>query len=270
MKRLLSFAVLVVITFGPLFSQVTKGDSPFYEQMRTLPIEERETLILKEITSGNIPDYLKSFVKVKSVQRDTKANRHKVTLFVKPDYLSVGNDSSTFIIPMSPITAQKIADTFDCSLPTPKVVDIIYENSVLKLEPFNYIPRGNRSETPDILNDHSRVIFAQMKAAGYKPGVFVAGTKKDIVISSKLSDPKRTKNVTIYGWHKLDGKAIQPAYNGHIDIYVDYSHGVRLISNRVLIDGKEYDYREILKDPLLHSLLSDEAEPLQKTSYLEK
>ncbi len=270
MKRLLSFTILFAITFGSLFSQVTKGDSPFYEQMRILSFEEREALILKEITSGNTPGYMKDFVKVKSVQRDSKGRKHKVVIFVKPDYLSVGNDSCSFIIPMGPVTAQKIADYFDCSLPTPKVVDMIYRYSALKLEPFNYIPRGNRNETPDILNDHSRVIFAQVKAAGYKPGVFVAGTKKDIVISSKLSDPARTKNVTIYGWHKLDGKAIQPVYNGHIDIYVDYSHGVRLISNKVTVDGKTYNYRDILKDPLLHSLLSDESLPLQKTSYLDK
>jgi len=270
MKRLMSFALLVVITCGSLFSQVTKGDSPFYEQIRTLSFDEREALIFKEITSGNIPDYLKNFVTIKTVQKDNKGRKHKVTLFVKSDYLSIGNDKSSFIIPMGPITAQRIADTLNCSLPTPKVVDLIYMKSKLKLEPFNYIPRGNRNETPDILNDHSRVIFAQIKAAGKMPGVFVAGTKKDVVICSKLSDPQKTHHVIIYGWHKLDGKAIQPAYNGHIDIYVDYSHGIRLISNRVIIDGKEYNYREVLKDPILFSLLSDEPDPLVKTSYLEK
>lgn len=270
MKRLFSFVILVVITLDQLFSQVTKGDSSFYEQMRTLSFQEREELIYKEITLGNIPDYLKSFVKVKTVQKDAKGQKHRVVLFVKPDYLSVGDNQNSFIIPMGPVTAQKIADYFDCSLPTPKVVDIIYEHSELKLEPFNYIPRDNRNETPDILNDHSRVIFAQMKAAGKKPGIFVAGTKKDVVISSKLNDPQRTHHVTIYGWHKLDGKPIQPVYNHHIDIYVDYSHGIRLISNRVLIDGKEYNYRDVLRDPTLHSLLSDEPEPLVRTSYLEK
>lgn len=270
MQRLLSSVILVVITFGSLFSQVTKGDSPFYEQMRTLSFEEREALIFKEITSGNIPDYLNYFVAIKTVQKDTKGINHRVTLLVKPDYLSIGDNKSSFIIPMGPITAQRIADTLGCSLPTPKVVDLIYQYSDLKLEPFNFIPRGNRNETPDILNDHSRVIFAQIKAAGKEPGVFVAGTKKDVVISSKLNDPERNHHVTIYGWHKLDGKAIQPAYNKHIDIYVDYSHGIRLISNRVLIDGKEHNYRDILKDPVLHSLLSDEPEPLVKTSYLDK
>jgi hypothetical protein len=238
--------------------------------MRELSFSDREELIYHEITSGNYPDYMRGFVRIKTIQKDSKGKRHKVVIFVKPDYLSIGNENSSFIIPMGPVTAQKIADFFDCSLPTPKVVDIIYDKAVLKLEPFNYIPRGNRNETPDILNDHSRVIFAQIKASGNIPGVFVAGTKKDVVISSKLNDPQRNHHVTIYGWHKLDGKAIQPVYNHHIDIYVDYSHGIRLVSNRVLIDGKEYKYREILKDPVLHSLLNDEPEPLVKTSYLEK
>lgn len=267
MRFFISFLVFVT-TFGSLYSQSPKSGSQFYEEMRNLPIGEREDLIVKEITSGNIPEFLKKFVPVKTVQRDSTGRKHKVTFFVTADYLAVGNNLDYFTIPMSPISAQKIADSMGTSLPTPKVVDIIYEKSKLKLEPFNYIPRGNRNETPDILNDHSRVIQAQIKASGNVPGIFVAGTKKDIVISSKLSDPKRTHHVTIYGWHRLNGVAIQPPTNVHIDIYVDYSHGVRLVSNRVIVDGKEYDYRKLLSDPLLHTLLNGEKEPLLRTSYL--
>jgi hypothetical protein len=267
MRYLISFLVFVT-TFGSLYSQSSKSGSQFYEEMRNLPINEREDLIVKEITSGNIPEFLKKFIPVKTVQRDSTGRKHRVTFFVTADYLAVGNNMDYFTIPMSPISAQKIADSMDASLPTPKVVDIIYEKSKLKVEPFNYIPRGNRNETPDILNDHSRVIQAQIKASGNMPGIFVAGNKKDIVISSKLSDPKRTHHVTIYGWHRLNGVAIQPPTNVHIDIYVDYSHGVRLISNRVIVDGKEYEYRKLLSDPLLHTLLNGEKEPLLRTSYL--
>lgn len=267
MRYFISFLVFVT-TFGSLYSQSSKSGSQFYEEMRNLPFAEREDLIVKEITSGNIPEFLKKFVSVKTVQKDSEGRKHKVTFFVTVDYLAVGNNLDYFTIPMGPLSAQKIADSMGASLPTPKVVDIIYEKSKLKLEPFNFIPRGNRNETPDILNDHSRVIQAQIKASGNTPGIFVAGTKKDIVISSKLSDPKRTHHVTIYGWHRLNGVAIQPATNVHIDIYVDYSHGVRLISNRVIVDGKEYEYRKLLGDSLLHTLLSGEKEPLLRTSYL--
>ena len=84
---------------------------------------------------------------------------------------------------------------------------------------------------------------------------------------SKLSDTKRAHHVTIYGWHRLTGVPIQPVTNIHIDTYVDYSHGVRLVSNKILIDGKEYDYRLILKDSMLHSLLNSEKYPLSVTSH---
>lgn len=267
MKFICSLLVIAT-TFGSLYSQNASSGSQFYEVMRNLSFGEREDLIVKEITSGNIPEFLKKFVPVKTVQKDSSGRKHKVTIFVTADYLAIGNNQDYFTVPMGPVSAQKIADSMGASLPTPKVVDIIYEKCELKLEPFNYIPRGNRNETPDILNDHSRVIQAQIKASGNMPGIFVAGTKKDIVISSKLSDPKRTHHVTIYGWHRLNGVAIQPPTNVHIDIYVDYSHGVRLVSNRVIVDGKEYDYRKLLSDPLLHTLLSNEKETLSRTSYL--
>jgi len=259
--------ILMLFVYSNLFSQVNPSDSPFYETMRTLNPSDREALVYKEIINGNVPSYMHHFVTIHTKQRDAKGVKHKVTLFVAPDYLSIGNDTATFLIPMMPVTAQRIADTLRCSLPTPKVVDIIYQHATLKLEPFNYIPRGNRNETPDIWNDHSRTVFAQMKAAGEKPGVFVAGTKKDIVISSKLEDSLRTHHVIIYGWHRLNGTPIQPVYNKHLDTYVDYSHGVRLVSNNVIVDGKEYDYRTILRNPLLYTLLSNEPKPMKRISY---
>ncbi len=257
----------MLITFNPLCSQVNKGDSPFYEKMRLLSFQEREKLISQEVLSGDIPEYMIGFVEVRFKGIDSRGVRHKVKIFVKPDYVTIGKGQSSFIVPMSPATAQKIADSLDCSLPTPMVVDIIYANAKLKVEPFNYIPRGDRNETPDIFFDHSRVIFAQIRASGYNPGVFIAGSKKDIVITSLLEDSLRRTNVTIYGWHRLDGTPIQPVYNKHLGSYVDYSHGVRLISNKVFIDGKEYNYRDVLKDSVYHVLLSNEREPFKITSY---
>ena len=267
MKKIILLVAILLITGTNMFAQVKKGDSPFYEKIRELSIEEREKLICQEIISNNIPEYMKGFVTIKTVQKDALGKKHKITLYVKPDYLTVGKGISSFIIPMTPKSAQIIADTLNCSLPTPKIVDIIYNNAELKLEPFNYIPRGYRNTTPDIFYDHSRVIYAQIKASGKSPGILVAGTKKDVVISSLLSDSKREGNVIIYGWHMPDGKPIQQVYNGHISSYVDYSHGIRLISNKVLVDGKEYNIRDILKDPILFPLLSNEPKPLAKVRY---
>lgn len=266
MKFLLAAAILITAS-GSLFSQSSRGGSLFYEEMRLLEGAEREKLIVQEIIKGNIPSFLQSWQKLRYTARDTKDKIHRVTLFVKSDYLAAGSDDDYFTLPMTPQSAQKIAEFFNASLPTPFIVDIIYKKAELKLEPFNFIPRGNRNDTPDLFYDHSKIVHAQKKASGSTPGVFTAGTKKDIVISSKLSDPRRTHHVTIYGWHRLTGIPIQPVTNIHIDTYVDYSHGVRLVSNKILIDGKEYDYRVILRDSTLYSLLSSEKEPLTVTSY---
>lgn len=261
------FLIFLIAAGSSLLAQEVKPGSEVYEEIRILDFEQREFIIASELLKGNFPDFLLNWEEITTTQKDASGKSRIIQIFVSPDYLSVGNEKDYFIIPVSPMIAQKVADKYQASLPTPKIVDIVYQNAKLKLEPFNYIPRNNRNETVDIFYDHSAVVQAQIKAAGYRPGIFVAGTKKDIVISSKLSDSTRSRNVSIYGWHKLNGEPIQPLYNGHDNIYVDYSHGARLISNRILIDGKEFDYRKILQDPVLFKLLSYEAKPLEKTAY---
>ncbi|MFH0991595.1 MAG: T9SS type A sorting domain-containing protein [bacterium] len=62
----------------------------------------------------------------------------------------------------------------------------------------------------------------------------------------------------IYGWHKLDGTPIQPVYNGHEQTYADYSHGIRLVKDTVLVDGIPRFLSSVLADPVYHLLLSDE------------
>jgi hypothetical protein len=86
----------------------------------------------------------------------------------------------------------------------------------------------------------------------------IAGVKKDVVISGKVSrDPKQNR-VAIYGWHKPDGTAIQKLYTGHINWYVDYSHGIRLVYKKIKVAGKWMNYTEVLNDPVLKKLLCDE------------
>lgn len=89
-------------------------------------------------------------------------------------------------------------------------------------------------------------------------GTFVAGIKKDVVVTSKLSEhPQR---VAIFGWHYTTGVPIQPLYTGHVDWYVDYSHGIRPVRRLMRVDGTPQPFDKILKDPQLRDLLSDEGE----------
>ncbi len=249
------------------YTQGSPDGTEFYEMVREMKFAEREKLIYEQFQGGNFPDFLLDYREITSQQSDAAGKVRKLTLFVSPQYLAIGNENDYFIIPVGPVTAQKIALELDAFLPTPKVVDMICKSAELGLEPFTYIPRGNRNESSDILFEHSKVIQAQIKAAGFPPNTFVAGHKKDIVISSLLKDKRRPNHVTIYGWHLPNGRPIQPVTNIHINTYVDYSHGARLVSRRVLIDGQENDYEEVLKDKILYSILIDSEEPLKRTRY---
>ena len=84
----------------------------------------------------------------------------------------------------------------------------------------------------------------------------LGGIKKDVVVTPLLaSNPGR---VAIYGWHQLNGTPIQPLYLGHIEAYVDYSHGIRLVSQQMVVQGVEMSVADVLAHPDLHVLLSDE------------
>lgn len=86
----------------------------------------------------------------------------------------------------------------------------------------------------------------------------IAGIKKDVVISEKIVKDSKQNRVAIYGWHKLDGTAIQPLYTGHVNWYVDYSYGIRLIYRTIYVNGNPMDYIDVLKDKELKKLLCDE------------
>lgn len=110
--------------------------------------------------------------------------------------------------------------------------------------------------------EHDRRVRVQRARHAAPAGTIVAGHKKDVVITAKLASlPGR---VAIYGWHRPDGRPIQPLYTGHSDRWVDYSHGVRLVNRAVLVDGITRDMADVLRDSTLAALLSDDgviAEP---------
>ncbi len=243
----------------------SESGSAFIRRIESLPLAEREEEIYKAIASGNIPEFLRNTVTLDAEFADSAGVVHRVKYEVMPDYLSVGNNTDFCRIPMNPHTAQRIASLFGASLITAKLSDHIYQNAKISLTPFNYLPVGNANELVSKFADHQAQIEKQRIAAGGKNGELIAGIKKDVILSSRIS--KQPNKVVIYGWHKPDGKPIQPVYSGHVDWYVDYSHGIRLINNQVLIDGKPYLFSEILKHPVLYRIFSNEARPMEQSEY---
>jgi len=239
----------------------------FMNRISTLPLAEREEEIYKAIALGNIPTFLRNTVSLEGDFVDSTGVRHQVKYEVMPDYLSVGSDSDFCRIPMNPYTAQRVATIFGASLITAKLSDHIYQNAQIKLTPFNYIPVGNANELVSKFVDHNQKIENQRIKVGGKNGQLIAGIKKDVILSSRIA--MQPGKVVIYGWHKPDGRSIQPVYSGHVDWYVDYSHGIRLMNNQVSVDGKLMLVSEVLKHPVLYRLLSDEKQPMEQTMYIK-
>ncbi len=74
--------------------------------------------------------------------------------------------------------------------------------------------------------------------------------------------------MVIYGWHQLNGNPIQPLTNIHVNYYVDYSHGIRLLDRDIEIDGEMTYIDSVLKDANLYKILSDETGPMYYPTYL--
>jgi len=222
------------------------GGHPFLTTIAPLPPLEWQLAVEKEISAGNIPSFL---LKWKDIH--VTAAGHHATYFVMPDYLSIGSDADFVRIPLWPKVAQRIADRFGCILTTQKICDDVYRAAELKLEPR---PLTEKREAPETFLQHHEIIEEQRK--GKPLGLLVAGIKKDIVITNCLKEQPR--RVAIYGWHKLDGNAIQPLTIVHRETYVDYSHGARLVKGEMIVDGKPMNVRDILRNPELSAFLSDE------------
>lgn len=231
-----------------------------------ISLAERERIIFEQLRSGNIPEFYRKLVELKDTISASGITR-TIRYFVIPDFLAIGSNEDYFYCPMRPQLAQKVAALLKCSLPTRKISDQIYQNAAVKMVP-EPIPPSPQMITIPVFEKHNTLVNTQRKLsiAEHPLGSLVAGNKKDVVISNKIYNDKGILRVVIYGWHKPDGKAIQPLYNGHSTIHVDYSHGIRMIQNKVWVDGKKTTLQKVLASETLNSLLSYEG-PIPSPFY---
>jgi hypothetical protein len=224
----------------------------FYKTVVSNTWQQRDSVAVAAILAGNMPDFLKRFVRINTSITDSNGKIISAYYFVSPDYVSIGTNDDWARVPLTPMAAQIIADNLHCFLPTRKMVDDIYTQATLKLEP---VPMYAFRDSSITMWQHHLIIEGQRKG---KPGL-IAGIKKDVVLSGKISRDTKPNREAIYGWHKLDGKPIQPLYTGHINWWVDYSHGIRLVYQTIWVNGKPMHYTDVLKDTALQKLLCDEA-----------
>jgi hypothetical protein len=251
---------VVQTQFAPRPVEALSG-SEFIKKVRGLSLAERETAILREIVAGNFPEFLRWFktVEVRGIINDNGREREvEATIEVMPDYLGIGG-RDWVRMPMRPQTAQQIADQFGCILPTRKMVDAIDAQGEIHLAPR---PMTEAREAVATFLEHHNLIESQR---GSRPaGPLTIGIKKDIVLTPRIFE--KPQRLAIYGWRQLDGKPIQPLTIVHWDKYVDYSHGARLVRDRLVLNGHEVKISELLADPDRCGLVSDEG-PMKRPRY---
>jgi hypothetical protein len=238
--------------------------SEFAKSIFRLDKGRREQAIRQQLAAGNLPDFLRRLKPVRFSHASAEGRVVELTVFVMPDYLAIGSNDDFLLIPMSLPTALEVALDYGFILPTRKIVDAIFGQSAFHLVP-KPLPAGPRMVSTAYYQAHNQKIEKQRLVLRYPPGELIAGHKKDVVISDRLI--RRQGKIAIYGWHYPSGNPIQPLSTVHNANYADYSHGIRLISDTVLLDGEPRSIYEILEDPELAPLLSDEG-PLGKVRGL--
>jgi hypothetical protein len=249
-----------VLSVPPRPTSAISG-SAFVSVIWSMPRELREEQIYSQVVGGNIPNFMRQ-LKVVTATANIGGNNHTATYFVIPEYLAVGSDSDYFLSPMTPLLAQRICNALHCTLPTKKMVDQIYTTALCKLRPQPIPPTPQMITVPVFSQHNDSVRAIRFPVISQFPlGTLVGGTKKDIIISNTIYQnlkPNVPKPVVIYGWHQLNGTPIQPVYNGHEETYADYSHGIRLVLDSVIVDGIPKTFTQLLADPTLCILISDE------------
>jgi len=250
---LATIASAQVLPLPPRATNAPAGNA-FAQQIISSQGWERDREIQAQILAGNVPESLRHLVPV-TVSSASGGRTNSLTFYVTPDYLGIGTDDDFFRAPMMPATAQRIADELHCTMPTRKMADAIYSQAKVKLVPQPIPPSAAMTTVPVFLA-HNEIVHTQLVALAAPPAALVAGHQKDVVISARLADSPG--KVAIYGWHRINGAAIQPLYLGHSESWVDYSHGIRLIANNVFLNGTNTTAAQVLADPELCNLLSDE------------
>jgi len=216
-------------------------------------LKSRQEYIEEQVFFGNFD--------AKWVEITSNVEGVEVRLLVMDDALKVDGVR----INVSATGEQRLADIFGASLPTPKVVDMMYASATRRISPS---PQ-QISSTVEAMIKHSQKIDTMLVN-----GTGLAATVgKHWVLDAKLTvESSRACN---YGWHFIGTafqgikgyspvsraagpgvSVIQQNGTAHDRLHSDYSQICQLVNQKCFIDGKEYMFSEIVKDPVLSKFVS--------------
>ena len=250
----------------PVRADNAPAGTAMMDRLRGLSVTDRDSAIIRQVLAGNVPPFLRQLVPVTFTGTRDDGQPVRVTICVMPDYLAIGNDRDFVRTPMGLPAAAQIALHFGFLLPTTRMVDAIYAQAQIHLAP-RPMPAGRQMTSTDYLMRHNQTVDTQLGPEAGVADELVAGQKKDLVLSNRLrSMPGR---VAIYGWHRMNGRPIQPLSTVHGAHYADYSHGIRLVSATAFVDDRPEPLATIMQDPTLATLVSSEG-PIRNPGELLK
>ncbi len=234
----------------------------FY-QKNPSPGVARELAVIAEIMNGNLSPKMREFSTV-SEMIQFRGSPVQVNLSISNDYLTLGSNAQSVRTPLSSYAAQYLASQFGFVLPTSHIVDLIFTQADTRLEPQPtdwYKHEGQMHLGPNYLLHHEMIERQRANRGG-----LLAGHKKDVILTNLLdSQPDR---VAIYGWHRKNGRPIQPVSTPHNLDYEDYSHGIRFVGPWVELVDEQGGRTLIptphaLRDPVLGRWLNGGEAPLR-------
>ncbi|MDI1450630.1 hypothetical protein [Polyangium sp. 6x1] len=217
---------------------------------------ERENAIMQSVENGDMAPV--SWVPVLN-----EAAGHTITLLVSADALRIGTAEAPLRVSVTARTMQRIADMLGCVLPTVRICDLIWAQAAVKITPCIYPPNAEMATTARMIEYDAAV---SKKVEG-RSGL-VENIGKNWCISNRLlgmkgmaanygfydNEPRYRSGTNEQGPYRL----WQPLGTRHNMDHVDYSQVARLVSRTCYVDGAKRDLVDILTDPTLAALVSDD------------
>jgi hypothetical protein len=129
-----------------------------------------------------------------------------------------------YFAPVGIGAADDLARKLGLELPTPALVDAIWQAADLRIDPAVVIAAAKghdgTARTMNAPETHAKVTAAIERAVqAHGPYRLLAGSYKDVVL--------KDGRLGIYGWHRPSGIVVQPFFSGHARGWADYSQGLR-------------------------------------------
>ena len=201
---------------------------------------EREALILGAVARGALdpPEWT-------TITANYKGRRAKI---------QVTTDALTILGVRFDVTAegaQRIADQLNAVLPTPRILQLIWEQADIRLDPCKMPADAQMASTARMI-EHSECV--DQRIAG-RTGL-VANEGKHWVLTNRIAGKENL--AANYGWFVKGRRPVQTVGLHHDTAHTDYSQIVRLVKPIINVDGRDVDIRHVGRSPELWGLVSDE------------